>query len=151
MSDTFYDLIAESGWPGQRRFEPSRRTPRLLIADDEPVVRAVLTAQLGRAFTIVAVAEDAEEAIAAAAREQPDAALIDIEMPAGGGLSATRGIREASPSTAVVILSMNGSTDSILELMRAGALSYIPKGTPTALIAERLRQSIRAQRTVTVP
>jgi DNA-binding NarL/FixJ family response regulator len=150
MSDGFSDTISRVGWHGQRRFAPSHRKPRLLIADDEPVVCAALSAQLGRVFEVVAVAEDGEDAVAEAARELPDAALIDVEMPAGGGLRATRGIREVSPNTAVVILSMNGSTDSIVELMRAGALSYIPKGMPAALIAERLRQSMTAHRTVTL-
>jgi DNA-binding NarL/FixJ family response regulator len=148
MNDGLTDIISRTGWHGPRRFAPTHRKPRLLIADDEPVVCAALSAQLSRVFEVVAVAQDGEEAVAGAARELPDAALVDIEMPAGGGLRATHGIREVSPDTAVVILSMNGSTDSIVELMQAGALSYIPKGMPAALIAERLRQSIAARRAV---
>jgi two-component system, NarL family, response regulator DesR len=135
--------------------EPSRRKimvdaehrPRLLIADDDPVVRAVLTAQLIDLFDVVGTADDSESAIDVARRERPDAALIDVRMPAGGGLGATRGIRDVSPKTAVVILSIDGSTQSRDVLIAAGAMAYLRKGVPAERIAERLHESIAAHPT----
>jgi DNA-binding NarL/FixJ family response regulator len=135
--------------------EPSRRKirvdaedrPRLLIADDDPVVRAVLMVNLIGRFDVVETAYDGESAIDVARRERPDAALIDVGMPAGGGLGATRGIRDVSPQTAVVILSIDGSTQSRDVLTAAGATAYLRKGVPAERIAERLHESIAAHPT----
>jgi DNA-binding NarL/FixJ family response regulator len=134
--------------------EQDRRTvanaeirPSLLIADDDPVVRAVLTAHLTALFDVVGTAEDGQGAIDVARRERPDAALIDVGMPAGGGLGATSGIRDVSPKTAVVILSIDGSTRSRDVLIAAGAMAYLRKGVPVERIAERLHESIAAHPT----
>jgi CheY-like chemotaxis protein len=64
------------------------RRPRLLIADDEVVVRAALSAQLAGDFEVIAVAENATEASELAATHRPDVALIDVEMPGGGARRA---------------------------------------------------------------
>jgi CheY-like chemotaxis protein len=55
--------------------------PRLLIADDDPVIRAMLASSLGDEFEVVGVASDGEQAVELARTSQPDAALIDVEMP----------------------------------------------------------------------
>ena len=62
--------------------------PTLLIADDDAVVRAALSAQLAGEFDVVAVAESAGDAIALAERHSPDAALLDVDMPGGGAREA---------------------------------------------------------------
>jgi DNA-binding NarL/FixJ family response regulator len=121
--------------------------PRLVLADDDPVVMATLSAQLKGAFDVVGLAHSGESAIQLVARERPDAALLDLQMPAGGGLHATRGIGEVSPETAVVILSIDESADSVLSLLKAGAMTYVRKGTPAKVLIERLEQSIAAHRT----
>ncbi len=79
--------------------------PTLLIADDDPVVCSMLSMSLEQRFEIVAAVDDGEQAVARAAAVQPDAAVVDVQMPAGGGSRAVRGIAEASPDTAIVVLS----------------------------------------------
>jgi DNA-binding NarL/FixJ family response regulator len=122
---------------------PSSR-PRLMIADDDPVVRSLLSASLGNAFDVVGVASDGEEAVELARASQPDAAVIDVEMPGGGGLRAVQGIVDAAPGTAIVVLSGDESDKVVRELMRAGATAYRRKGISPELLAGSLRDSIEA-------
>jgi DNA-binding NarL/FixJ family response regulator len=122
--------------------------PRLLIADDDPVLRATLAGLLSNAFDVVGMAEDGESAVETARRERPDAALVDVEMPAGGGLNATRGIRAASPGTAVVILSADESSETFVACLKAGAMSYVRKGAAPHLIVEQLQESLALTRQI---
>ena len=75
---------------------------RLLIADDDPVMRMLLgaIARGDPVLELVAEAEDADEAIALAAEHRPDVVLLDVEMPGGGGLRAAREIRAAAAGRA---------------------------------------------------
>ena len=110
---------------------------RVLIADDEKVMRDALSdlieATVG--MTVVAVAADADEAIAAAETSRPDVALVDVRMP-GGGPKATRGIMHCCPETRVLALSASGGGETVLEMIQAGAAGYLVKGIlPTEVIA----------------
>jgi DNA-binding NarL/FixJ family response regulator len=120
------------------------RRPRLLIADDDPVVRSALTMALDRRFDVVAAVADGEQATAQAADIAPDAALVDVDMPGGGGLHAIRGISQVSPQTALVVLSGDESEGTVLELLEAGAMSYCRKGVDTHRLADTIERSIRA-------
>ncbi len=131
--------------PDEARSPVDGGRPRLLIADDDPVVAATLSAQLRGEFDVVAAATNGDEAIELAGSLQPDAALVDVQMP-GGGLGATRGIAEVSPRTAIVILSVDESEHSVVEFINAGAMTYLRKGTPPSEIAERLKTSIDAHK-----
>jgi DNA-binding NarL/FixJ family response regulator len=126
--------------------ESGRALPRLLIADDDPVVRSTLGMALEHRFDIVAVVADGEEAVAQAAATTPDAALIDVEMPAGGGARAVQGIAAISPATAMVVLSGDESEATVVELLRAGAMSYCRKGVDTHQLTETIQRSIAAHR-----
>jgi two-component system, NarL family, response regulator DesR len=123
--------------------------PRLLIADDDEVVLTTLAAQLRGEFDVVGAAHDGDQAIELARTLKPEVAIVDVQMPAGGGLRATRGIREASPGTALVILSVDESDASVVDFMNAGAITYLRKGTGAAQIAARLHESIAAHRAIT--
>jgi DNA-binding NarL/FixJ family response regulator len=118
--------------------------PRLLIADDDPVVRSVLTAQLGSQFVVVAVAADAQEAIDLVNRHHPDVALIDVMMPAGGGLRATAEIHQHSPETTIAAFSGDESERGVADMLRAGAIAYIRKGVDAQELAETLMSCIEA-------
>ena len=110
---------------------------RVLIADDEKGVREALAdlIEASDGMTIVAVAADADEAIAAAVRVRPGIALVDVRMP-GGGPKATRGILKGCPHTRVLALSASGSRDTVLEMLQAGAAGYLVKGIlPSEVIA----------------
>ena len=118
--------------------------PRIVIADDDAVVRQMLAATLSRWFDLVGVAEDAAGAVDIAVRHLPDVALLDVQMPAGGGLWATRRISELAPATAVVLLSGDEYRDSVVEFMNVGATTYLRKGIADDLLTQRLLQSIAA-------
>lgn len=119
-------------------------TLRLLVADDDDVVRASLSAQLGRRYQVVGVARDADEAIAVALETRPDLALLDVQMPAGGGLRATQEIRQALPDTTIVALSSDESEHLVLDMLQAGAVTYLRKGASSAELLDSLRKSIEA-------
>ena len=122
------------------------RAPSLLIADDDAFMRAALDAQLGRDFEVVGAASDASEAIVLAEKHQPDVALIDVEMPSGGGLRAAREIQACAPNTAVLALSADESREVVIEMLEAGAISYVRKGVAPEELAATIHQAIKAHR-----
>jgi EAL domain-containing protein (putative c-di-GMP-specific phosphodiesterase class I)/DNA-binding NarL/FixJ family response regulator len=119
---------------------------RVLIADDEKVIREALAALIedSDGMTVAAVTADADEATAEAARVRPDVALVDVRMP-GGGPRATRGILESSPNTRVLALSASGSHESVLEMLRVGAAGYLVKGILPSEIIAGIRNVARGQ------
>jgi DNA-binding NarL/FixJ family response regulator len=123
---------------------PTEHRPRLMIADDDPVVQTMLSMSLDGEFEVVGVAADSEEAIELARISQPDAAVVDVEMPKGGGMHAVRGILEVAPDTAIVVLSGDESDSLVRELMQAGAIAYRRKGLAPQVLAESLTESIKA-------
>jgi DNA-binding NarL/FixJ family response regulator len=118
--------------------------PTLLIADDDNLTRSALSNQLGGEFDVVGAAEAAEQAIATAVELQPDIALVDVNMPAGGGVHATREITKRCPGTAVVALSADESHDVVLEMLNAGAMAYVLKDASRFELIEKLEQSLQA-------
>ena len=123
---------------------PTGHRPRLMIADDDPVVQSMLSVSLSSAFEVVGVAGDSDAAIELARASQPDAAIVDVEMPKGGGLRAVQGIVDAAPDTAIVVLSGDESDRVVRELMHAGAVAYRRKGVAPDVLAESLNESIKA-------
>jgi EAL domain-containing protein (putative c-di-GMP-specific phosphodiesterase class I)/ActR/RegA family two-component response regulator len=103
----------------------------VLIADDEPALRIALADLLAHEDDVVLIgtAGDADEAIAIASDERPDVALVDVAMPAGGGPRAAREIARCSPDTRVIALSAFEDRPTVLEMLRAGAVGYLVKGT----------------------
>lgn len=111
---------------------------RLLIVDRAPT-RAGIRLALNGGVEVCAEADDAEQAIRAAMREQPDLCLVGDHI-AGDGLAAIRGVCRAAPGCAVVVLAQAHDADYLLECVRAGAVGYVPG----ALDAERLNRVVRA-------
>jgi CheY-like chemotaxis protein len=116
--------------------------PRLIIADDDPVVVAMLEGSLSGSFDVVGVAADSEEVIELARVKRPDAALVDVDMPKGGGLAAVKGILDVAPDTAIVVLSSDESDAVVRDLMEAGAIAYRRKGGAAQVLADSLTESI---------
>ena len=102
---------------------------RVLLADDHAVVRHGLERLLSgfADVEVVATASDGEEAVQLAARERPDVALIDLQMPGVDGICATKRIREVSPETRVVVLTAFSDREAIVEVLDAGAAGYLLK------------------------
>jgi DNA-binding NarL/FixJ family response regulator len=115
---------------------------RLLIADDDPVMRMLLGAMVRAdpGFELVGEAEDAEQAIELAALHQPDVALLDIEMPKGGGMRATREIHARHPSIRLYALSAHESEETRAAMREAGATGYVVKGAAPADVLAALRR-----------
>ncbi|MEO8422286.1 MAG: EAL domain-containing protein [Actinomycetota bacterium] len=104
---------------------------RILIADDEPALRGALADLLAHEDSLMLVGEaaDADQAIELAVSSRPDVALVDVSMPAGGGPRAAREIIRVSPATRVIALSAFDDRPTVLEMLRAGAVGYLVKGT----------------------
>jgi DNA-binding NarL/FixJ family response regulator len=102
---------------------------RILVADDHELVRrgirGLLRARHG--WTVVGEAMNGREAVEKANRLKPDVAILDISMPDLDGLQATRQIREAVPTTEVVVLTMHESDQMVRRVFDAGALGYVLK------------------------
>lgn len=120
--------------------------PSLLIADDDAFMRSALSAQLKDAFRVVAVAADASAAIALAEEHQPDAALLDVDMPNGGAREAVPQIAARSPATSIVILSGDETRQIVLELISAGAIAYVRKGVTGSELSQTLSDALKAKR-----
>ncbi|MFI7616226.1 response regulator [Nonomuraea terrae] len=111
---------------------------RILLADDETMMRAGVRAILSSdpALDVVAEAGDGKEAVDLAISHRPDVALLDIRMPRLDGLAAAAEIRRAAPATAVVMLTTFGEDDYIAKALDVGASGFLLKsGDPRELIA----------------
>lgn len=115
---------------------------RVLIADDEPALRGALADLLEHEDDVILIgsAGDADEAIALAGDEHPDVALVDVSMPAGGGARAAREIARCSPDTRVIALSAFEDRPTVLEMLRAGAVGYLVKGTAGEEIVDSIQK-----------
>jgi EAL domain-containing protein (putative c-di-GMP-specific phosphodiesterase class I) len=120
---------------------------RVLIAEDEPGVRQALAELItGEAsLELVGAAGHAGQAVELAEAQRPDVAVIDVKMPGGGGQRAARGIRSSSPQTRVLALSAYDDRGSVLEMLRAGAVGYLVKGSSARQIVEAIRATALGQ------
>jgi two-component system chemotaxis response regulator CheY len=120
-------------------------TLRLLVADDDPVTRLMVSAIVKRepGFELVGEAEDAGGAVELAIRRRPDVVLLDVNMPGGGGARAAVQIREALPDVRIVAISADDSQMNQYDMMRAGAVGFITKGASDEEILRVIRSSAR--------
>jgi DNA-binding NarL/FixJ family response regulator len=119
---------------------------RVLVADDDADIRGLLAAFVSSdpSFKLVGVAADADEAIAIASDHKPDAALLDVSMPGGGGLRVVHELQAFSPATSVVALSAYDERNIVIEMLQAGAMTYLIKGATRDQIIHALHRSIAA-------
>jgi DNA-binding NarL/FixJ family response regulator len=119
---------------------------RVLVADDDADIRGLLAAFVSSdpAFKLIGVAADADEAIALAHEHKPDAALLDVSMPGGGGIRVVRELQDFSPTTSVVALSAYDERNIVIDMLQTGAMSYLVKGATREQILSALHRSIEA-------
>jgi DNA-binding NarL/FixJ family response regulator len=120
---------------------------RVVVADDQTVVREGLVTLLGTMadVEVVGSAADGEQALALVAEVEPDVALMDLRMPRVDGVEATRRIRTDHPATQVVVLTTYADDESIVEALRAGAIGYLTKDAGRDDIERALKAAAAGQ------
>jgi two-component system response regulator DesR len=123
---------------------------RLLIADDQALVRGALSALLSLEADIEVVAEvgRGDEVVDAARASAADVALLDIEMPGIDGIAAAAELRAAMPSCRVLIVTTFGRPGYLVRAMQAGASGFVVKDTPSAQLADAVRRVANGLRVV---
>jgi two-component system response regulator DesR len=117
-------------------------TIRLLLADDQALVRGALATLLDLEpdMTVVAEVGRGDEVVAAARESRPDVALLDVEMPGADGIEATRELRAAMPEVKVVIVTTFGRPGFLRRALVAGANGFVVKDTPARQLADAVRR-----------
>ncbi len=120
---------------------------RILIADDHGIVRSGVKLLLDRQpdMEVVAEAEDGVDALEQAVRLKPDVAVLDVSMPRMTGLQATHEIKQQSPATQVLILSMHDDERYLFEALRAGASGYVLKRAADKDLVDAVRAASRGE------
>ncbi len=121
---------------------PDPGTIRVLIADDQRVVREGLSILVGLldGVDVVGAASDGAEAVRLALAHHPDVIMMDLRMPGTDGITATAALRERLPTARVLVLTTYADQDAILPALQAGARGYLTKDAS----AEQIEAAIRA-------
>ena len=120
---------------------------RVLLADDQDIIRTGLTIILNHQadIDVIGQAADGLEAVELAKSLQPDVILMDIKMPRLNGIQATRQIVAALPKTQIIILTTYDTDDWVFDGIRAGAIGYLLKDTSGDNLAEAVRGALRGE------
>lgn len=120
----------------------SERPIRLLLADDQELVRGALAALLDLETDLSVVAEvgRGDEVLAAAQEHRPDVALLDVEMPGMDGVAATEALHAAMPTCRILIVTTFGRPGYLRRAMAAGAAGFVVKDTPARQLADAVRR-----------
>jgi DNA-binding NarL/FixJ family response regulator len=123
-------------------------TIRVVLADDQSVIREALALLLSATgdIEVVATAADGNDAIARVLEHRPDVALLDLQMPGMGGTDATAALAAQTPDVRVLILTTYADDDAILPALRAGAVGYLTKDASSEELVDAIR-AVAAGRT----
>jgi two-component system response regulator DesR len=123
---------------------------RVLIAEDQTMVRGALRALLELEDDLVVVAEvgRGDEVVAAAREHRPHVALLDIEMPGGDGIEAARALAAAVPECRAVVLTTFGRPGFLRRAMEVGAAGFLVKDAPVAELARGIRAVMQGERVI---
>jgi len=122
-------------------------TIRLLLADDQSLVRSALAALLSLEsdFTVVSEVGRGDEVVAAAKAHHPDVALVDIEMPGIDGLAAAAAMSREVPGCRVIIVTTFGRAGFLRRALESGAKGFIVKDAPSEQLADAVRRVAAGQ------
>jgi two-component system, NarL family, response regulator DesR len=123
---------------------------RVLIAEDQAMVRGALRALLALEGDIEVVAEAAraDEVLSAAMAAKPDVALIDIEMPGGDGISAAASLHDTLPRCRSLILTTFGKPGYLRRALATGSFGFLLKDAPPEQLAQAIRRTAQGERVV---
>ena len=121
---------------------------RIIIADDHSVVRSGLRLLLQSSpdFTVVAEAEDGEEAVALVDRHKPDVVVMDISMPKLNGIEATGIMKQSNPELKIIILTVHEDEEYVYQMLRAGASGYVLKSAGKKEIFAAIESALSGER-----
>jgi DNA-binding NarL/FixJ family response regulator len=113
---------------------------RVLVVDDDPMFREAL-AELLRAhgLDVIGTAGSGEQAIQAVAVVEPDVVLMDMQMPGLSGSETAAQLSEIAPAVRILMLTVSGADEDVLDAMLAGASGYLVKGTPPEAVVAAIR------------
>jgi len=117
----------------------------LMLVDDDDAFRAVMGEEIGQLGWSVHPMATGSEAVRVAAALAPDIVLLDLRLPDMSGLEVLRKIRETSPQSEVIMLTGQGSIESAVEAVRAGAADYVAKPCPLAELEMRIQKALERQ------
>ncbi len=122
----------------------AKRQPpvRVVLADDHPIWRDGVAADLGSGFEVVAQAGTATEAIAAIREHHPDLVVCDLNMPDGGGIAVAKA---CGAETRIVMLTVSEQERDLLDAVAAGAQGYLVKSTPGDELRQELTRAARGE------
>jgi DNA-binding NarL/FixJ family response regulator len=121
---------------------------RIVIADDHSVVRSGLRLLLQSSpdYTVVAEAENGEEAVALVERHKPDVVIMDISMPKLNGIDATGIMKKSNPELKIIILTVHEDEEYVYQILRAGASGYVLKSAGKKEIFAAIRSALSGER-----
>jgi two-component system, NarL family, response regulator DesR len=125
-------------------------TIRLLLADDQALVRGALAALLDLEADLEVVAEvgRGDEVVEAARRTRPDVALLDVEMPGLDGIAAAAALRAAVPACKVLMVTTFGRPGYLRRAMESGVVGFLVKDAPADELAESIRRTMAGERVI---
>jgi DNA-binding NarL/FixJ family response regulator len=120
---------------------------RILLVDDQALFREGLRTLLSLQpeFEVIGEAASGEEAVAHVKSLQPQVVLMDLRMPGGGGVDATRRIRAADARCQVIVLTTFDHDEDVFDALRAGAVGYLLKDAPTEKLMDAIRAAARGE------
>ena len=123
---------------------------RVLLADDQALVRGALAAllRLEKDIEIVAEVSRGDEVLPAAQSSRPDVALLDIEMPGGDGIQSAARLHASLPGCRILMLTTFGRPGYLKQAMENGAVGFLTKDAPTAELAAAIRRVVAGGRVI---
>ena len=135
----------DSKSPGdEQKKRPMRE--RILVCDDEELIRWSLSEHLGKEGYEVVTASDGEECVEMLGKVTPDAVLLDLKMPKMDGMQVLQHIRKDDPDLPVIVITAHGGVESAIEATRLGAAAYLAKPFDLREVSLKLERTLEDNR-----
>lgn len=119
--------------------------PRVLVADDHPLVLEGIRKVLEPVADLVGVASDGRELVAAAVEQQPDVVVLDISMPRMSGIEAARRLAKWTPQVKVIFVTMHGDPAYVAQALRTGASGYVLKRSAAPELVTAIQEVMKGR------